>query len=312
EPWLLLWADSFVRCKQMQSKPGTHSQALTADARSLSERAEGLRSAKLCQEPSELEAAWVDRLATGTASASGWSRSSDELRIPVQGEPGQSLEVAPGCAVALYEAVAERGWYLPNLLMPVATEQWAAMGARKAAGARAVKDLARYPEHERNLMAAKLVNAGFDVPGKVTFTADGSFVQHEVLEAAARQGHPEAKAAILKTVFCRDTGGRGSVSLLGFAKGREAADTAYQLARKCPTARAQGAAALLRLKDRRAVELLGPALEDSGFGQDDLQRALMESLTPPVAAKLRALAEKKAKGAEEMVRLLKAAQVMKE
>lgn len=53
-------------------------------------------------------------------------------------------------------------------------------------------------------------------------------------------------------------------------------------------------------------------LEDPGFGRDDLQQALMESLTPAVAARLRALAAKKAPGAEETVRQLKAARVMAE
>jgi hypothetical protein len=102
------------------------------------------------------------------------------------------------------------------------------------------------------------------------------------------------------------------VKLLGFVKGREAADTAFKLASKCPGARVQATAALLRLKDRRAVELLGPALEAPGFGRDALRSALMESLTPQVAMRLRALAEKKVPGAEEIVGQLKAAQVMKE
>ena len=226
--------------------------------------------------------------------------------------PGESLEVLPGCAVALYDAVAERGRYVRELLMPVATEQWSAVGARQAAGARAVKDLERYPEDQRNSLAAKLVNAGFTVPVKVTFKTDSSFIQQEELEAAARQGSPEAKAAILQAVYCRDISGAAGVQLLGFVKAREAADTAYQLAKKCPRSRVDATAALVRLKDKRALELLGPALEGPGFGHDALREALMESLTPQVAAKLRALAEKKVTGAEELVRVLKAAQVMRE
>lgn len=312
DPWLLLWADSFVGCAMRQPGAGKHPDALTQDARSLSERARELRDLKTCQEPSELDPAWVDRLAQGSATASGWSRSNDELRIPVRGGPGESLEVAPGCALALYEAVAERGRYLPGLLVPVATEQWVAMGSRKAAGLRAVKDLEHYPKEERNRLAAKLVNAGFTVPVKVTFQTEHGFLQEEELEAAARQGNPDARAAILQTAFCRDASGGEGVALLGFVKGREAADTAFQLARRCPRARARATAALLRLKDRRAVELLGPALDSPGFGREHLQRALVESLTPQVAAKLRALAAKQSPGAEDTVRLLKAAQVMRE
>jgi hypothetical protein len=312
EPWLLLWANSFVQCVLMRPLASREvSPALQDDARSLSERAQELRDAKACQEPSDLDEQWVEWLAGGTATASGWSRSGDELRVSARAGPGQSLEVGTGCAVAMYDAVAKRGKYLPGLLMPVATEQWVAMGARKAAGARAVKDLAQYPEHERNRLAAQLVNAGFDVPVKVSFSADSSFVQAVELEAAARQGHPGARAAILQAVYCRDSG-REVVGLLGFVKGREAADTAYQLARKCPAARSTATAALVRLKDKRALELLGPALDDRGFGRDALQAALMQSLTPPVAAKLRALAEQKSTEAESLVRLLKAAQVMKD
>ncbi|WP_163989923.1 hypothetical protein [Pyxidicoccus caerfyrddinensis] len=310
EPWLVLWAESFVQCTVMRQ--GAKAASLGEPLKALSERARALREAKTCQEPSQVDARWVELLATGTATANGWSRSNDELRVPVRAGPGESLEVAPGCAVALYEAVAERGRYLPELLVPVATDQWIAVGSRQAAGARAVKDLERYPEDQRNRLAAKLVNAGFTVPLKVTFKVEHAFVQEEELEAAARQGHPQAKATILQTVFCRDTGGGSGVQLLGFVKGREAADTAYQLARKCPRARADATAALLRLKDRRALELLGPSLESPGFGREALHQALMESLTPQVATRLRALVEKKAPGAEETVRLLKAAQVMRD
>jgi hypothetical protein len=310
EPWLVLWAESFVQCTVMRQ--GAKAASLGESLKSLSERARALREAKTCQEPSQVDARWVEMLAAGTATALSWSRSNDELRVTARAGPGESLEVAPGCAVALYEAVAERGRYLPELLMPVATDQWIAVGSRQAAGARAVKDLERYPEDERNRLAAKLVNAGFTVPVKVTFKQELAFVQEKELEAAARQGHPQAKATILQTVFCRDTGGGSGVNLLGFVKGREAADTAYQLARQCPRARADATAALLRLKDRRALELLGPALENPGFGQEALHQALMESLTPQVAARLRALVEKKTPGAEEVVRLLKAAQVMKD
>ncbi|MFP2957839.1 hypothetical protein ACLEPN_08410 [Myxococcus sp. 1LA] len=310
EPWLVLWATGFVGCAIQQDR--TKAATLSELLKPLSERAQALRDTKECQEPAEVPPRWVELLASGTATVRGWSRTGGELRIPVSAGPGESLDVRPGCAVALYEAVAERGRYVRELLIPVATEQWVAAGARQAAGARAVKDLEHYPEDQRNQLAAKLVNAGFTVPVKVTFQADQAFVQTEQLEAAARQGAPEARAAILQVAFCRDNGSGSPVRLLGFVKGREAADLAHQLARKCPRAIPDATAALVRLKDPRALALLGPALAAPDSGQDSLRKALTESLTPQVATKLRSLAAKKAAGAEEMVRVLTAAQVMRE
>ncbi|QSQ20435.1 hypothetical protein JY651_35040 [Pyxidicoccus parkwayensis] len=310
EPWLVLWATNFVGCVMQLDR--AKAASLSELLKPLSERAQALRDAKTCEEPSQVDPHWVELLASGTATVQGWSRTGDELRVPVNAGPGESLDVLPGCAVALYEAVAERGRYVRELLIPVATEQWAAKGARQAAGARAVKDLEHYPENQRNQVAATLVNAGFTVPVKVTFQTEQFFVQEELLEAAARQGAPEAKAAILQAAFCRDAGSISPVRLLGFVKGREAADLAHQVARKCPRVLPDATAALVRLKDLRALALLGPALAAPGFSRDSLRDALMESLTPQVAAKLRALAEKKAAGAEEMVRVLKAAQVMRE
>ncbi|ATB46551.1 hypothetical protein [Corallococcus macrosporus] len=310
EPWLVLWATHFVGCVTQQDR--AKAATLNALLKPLSERAQALRDTKVCQEPAEVAPHWVELLASGTATVQGWSRNGDELRVPVSAGPGESLDVLPGCAVALYDAVAERGRYVRELLIPVATEQWRAAGARQAAGARAVKDLEHYPEAQRNQLAAKLVNAGFTVPVKVTFQTERASVQEEQLEAAARQGSQEAKAAILQAAFCRDSGSGSPVRLLGFVKGREAADLAHQLARKCPRALPDATAALVRLKDRRALPLLGPALAAPDGVRDSLREALMESLTPQVTTKLRALAAKKAAGAEEMVRVLTAAQVMRE
>jgi hypothetical protein len=312
EPWVLLWSESLMQCVTRRPGAAGKEEALAGELKALSQRTQPLRETRSCVEPSQLEEGWVEALAKGTVKAGGWSSTNETFWVNVSGGPGESLNVGPGCAVALYEAVAKRGRYVPELLVPVATEQRAAVGARGAAGARAAQDLERYPEEQRNALAAKLVNAGFSVPRKVTFKADDTFAQTEVLEAAARQGHPGAKAAILQHVHCQGTFGDSGVGLLGFVKGREAADLAFQLARKCPRARAEATAALLRLKDRRALELLGPALEDPGFGYRHIERALLESLTPQVATKLRALAEKKSHRAEDMLRLLTAAQVLRE
>jgi hypothetical protein len=72
-----------------------------------------------------------------------------------------------------------------------------------------------------------------------------TFAQEKELEAAARQGNKVALAEIERFVFCRGTFGSNGISMLGYVKTRDAADTAFELAQQCPRALGAGAAALV-------------------------------------------------------------------
>lgn len=314
DPWFLLWADGFAQCNTMRlgASAGAVDEALQKEAAHLAERAKAVRGPQECQEPSDLGPDVLEELVTGSAQANGWSRSGEVLQVSVRRAAGQFLSLSPACAVAAYDAAAARKTYVPGLLLPVATEQTAAQDSRRAAAERAIRDLEQFPEHERNRLAAELVNAGHAVPRKVTFKSAGGFVSEEELAAAARQGDKEAKAAIETHLFCRDTHGQSGVAILGWVGTKKAADTAYQFGQRCPSARAAATAALLRLKDARALKLLPQALEGhQSFGDQALKRAALEMYTPRLGQQLSALAAKGNARAADLVEALKAARVMK-
>lgn len=306
-PRVLELAEAVSRCAKYRT-----GEQVDAEAERLSRRLEGSEQQPRCEQAGFAADALVEGLAKGRYQVSGWSRSNDDFTVTLKRGPDDSSRLAPPCALALYDALVKRGTYLPGLVVPITQQHLLPLPTRDAAARRAVRDLLRYPEHERNRLAAELVNAGYEVPVQVAFREDDTFAQEKELEAAARQGNKVALAEIDRFVFCRGTFGSNGLAMLGYLKTREAADTAYELAQRCPRAMGAGTAALVRLKDPRAFDLLGKALEEVGFAQDDLARAAIESYTPALGNELRRLVARDISRAKELLRLLKLAGVMRD
>ncbi|GMU06572.1 hypothetical protein [Corallococcus caeni] len=314
DPKLRLWATAFAECftRMAGKRDGGSPEALESVAHELAELADAVRAPLRCVEPGELEPVLVDELARGLAASGGWSASNDSMELYVRRENGERVELSPACAVAAYDAVAAKGTHDDALLMPLATVMVGNWKLRQAAAQRLARDLEHFPELRRNTLAADLVNAGHEVPRKVTFDAKRLEWNDAELEAAVRQGNPEARAAIQRLILCRHGIDQRDVALLGYVGTKAAADKAYELARQCPAGKAAAVAALVRMKDVRAVKLLPEAMEDWGFNQEALQRALREGYTPKLGEQLLALEAKGNLQARSAVLWLKAAGVMKQ
>ncbi|RKG70415.1 hypothetical protein D7V80_05170 [Corallococcus sp. CA054B] len=312
-PKLRLWATSFAECftRQAEKREDGSAEALGAAASELAELADAVREPLRCVEPAELEPVLVDELIKGLATSAGWAGSLEAMTVYVRRENGERVELSPACAMAAYEAAAAKGTYDDGLLKPLATDLQGDWKLRQVAGQRLARDLGHLKEAQRNRLAAELVNAGHDVPWKVTFDRRRLAWSRVELEAAVRQGNPEARATINKLLQCRHDTDQRDVALLGYLRTKAAADKAYELARQCPEGKAAAVAALIRMKDPRALGLLPQAMEDWGFDQEALKRALLEGYTPKLGELLKALAAKGSPQAQSAVQLLTAASVMK-
>ncbi|MGA9522753.1 MAG: hypothetical protein WBV82_14895 [Myxococcaceae bacterium] len=263
-----------------------------------------------CEGIDALAVDMVEGAAKGGTRTISWTRSDDELSLSLK-RGADERTFAPPCALALYEALAKRGEYMPELVVPLPHQYIVPLATREAAARRAIRDLDRYPESERNRVAAALVVAGYKVPVKVRFQKSDAFDQQTELEAAARQGDKAALAEIERFVLCRGTFRPNGIELLGYLNTKSAADTAYELAQKCPLTLGAATAALVRMKDPRAFKVLGKALETRS-ANDDLTRAVIESFTPALGSELRRLAAKDVSRADDLLQRLKTAGVIKD
>ncbi len=313
DPKLRLWATSFAECftRQAERREDGTEEALSAASSELEELADAVRAPLRCVEPAELEPVLVEELVKGLATASGWNSGRGAMRVYVRREDGEQVELSPACAIAAYDAVAAKGTYEEGLIKFLATQTEGEWKLRQAAGQRLARDLAHLPELRRNMTAAELVNAGHEVATKVTFDASKLGWHQVEVEAAVRQGNPEAKAAIQRLILCRNGTDQREVALLGYVGTKAAADKAYELARKCPEGKAAAVAALVRLKDPRAVALLPQAMKDWGFDQEALKRAILEGYTPKLGEQLKAMDAKASPQVRSMLQYLKASGVMK-
>ncbi|RYZ46412.1 MAG: hypothetical protein EOO72_02025 [Myxococcaceae bacterium] len=313
DPELRLWASAlatcFVRTAERRSAPTLDQMRI--EQNHLKELAEEVGAPLQCLEPSELEPKLVDELATGMATADGWSSSNNTFQVTARRANGEQVHLSPACALAAYDALVARGTYLESLVVPLATHLRKDWSLRMEAGQRAARDLAHVAEFRRNHTAAELVNAGHTVPVKVTWREDRGSAGRNELEAAVRQGNPDARAAIDRLVFCRGGVGENPVALLGYLGTKQAAETAYQIGQRCPESQAAATAALVRLKDPRAAKLLPKALENWGFDQEALRRALVDAYTPKLGQQLLALEAQDNSKARDMVEFLKSVGVMK-
>jgi hypothetical protein len=306
-PRVLEVVEDVSRCAQFRT-----GDQVEAESERLTRRLESSSQQPRCEQAGSAADALVEGLAQGRYQVSGWSRSNDDFTVTVKRGHETESRLAPPCALSLYDALAKRGTYVPGLVVPITQQGLLPLPTRDAAARRAVRDLMRYPEQQRNVLAAELVNAGYEVAVQVTFREKDSLGGEKELEAAARQGNKAALAEIDRFVFCRGTFGSHGLAMLGYLKTPDAADTAYELAQRCPHARGAATAALLRLKDPRALELLATVLEDVGFAENDLARAARESYTPALGNELRRLAARDNFRAKELLRILKLAGVTRD
>jgi hypothetical protein len=280
------------------------------EAEQLSRRLKGTVQNPRCDQKDFTADRFVDGMLKGTYAVNGWSRSNDDFSVSLRRGAEESSQLAPPCALALYDALVRRGKYEPGLVIPITAQHVLPLMTRDAAAHRAVRDLPHYPQDQRNKLAAELVMAGYEVPVKVTFEKDG-FAQELELEAAARQGNREALANIERQVFCRGTFVSKEIPMLGYLKKPEAAETAYQLAEQCPRAMGAATAALVRMGDPRGLTLLDTALKDFA-SRDVLERAILEAYTPALGRELRRLAASDVSEAQDMVERLRASGKMKD
>ncbi|WP_120536726.1 hypothetical protein [Corallococcus sp. CA047B] len=313
DPELRLWASAIATCftRSAEKRGDPSLDAMRIEEKHLAELAEDVREPLRCVEPAELAPTLVDELEKGMATAGGWSSSNERFELEAKRANGEEVSLSPACALAAYDALVARGTYLDSLVLPLATSLQKDWALRRAAGERAGRDLKHYPELRRNHTAAKLVNAGHTVPVKVTWKEDRGILNRDELEAALRQGNPDARAALDRVLFCRSKIGENEMSLLGYQGTKQAAETAYGIAQRCPDSAAAATAALVRLKDPRASKFLPKALENWGFDQEALRRALLDAYTPKLGQQLQELEAKGNDKARDMVALLKDAGVMK-
>ncbi|RYZ42984.1 MAG: hypothetical protein EOO71_05685 [Myxococcaceae bacterium] len=313
DPELRLWASAIATCflRSAEKRGDPSLDAMRIEEKHLAELAEDVREPLRCVEPTELAPTLVDELAKGMATAGGWSSSNETFELNAKRANGEAVSLSPACALAAYDALVTRGTYLEALVLPLATHLQKDWGLRMAAGQRAGRDLEHYPEIRRNHTAAELVNAGHAVSVKVTWKEDRGIWSRDELEAALRQGNPNAKVALDRMLFCRSKIGENEMSLLGYLGTKQAAETAYGIAQRCPDTLAAATAALVRLKDPRASKFLPKALENWGFDQEALRRALLDAYTPKLGQQLRELEAQGNDKARDMVALLKDAGVMK-
>jgi hypothetical protein len=294
DPTVVEVAQAVLRCAAFQTN-GEEDKQQADQLRRSEERLEKKRKVMLpsasCEEPDFATGILLDGLVEGKYTTHGWSRSNEVMHITLMRDDKGTTKLSVACALALYDAAAKRGKYVPELIFPLIEFKGLGRETRESAAWMAERDLLHYPEDNLNKYAARLVNAGFDIDYRVTFKKDDPFAQELFLEAAARQGSPEALRAIDDAVLCRGTFGDKRILLLGFLGTRKAADLAVEIARRCPKARGSATIALLRLGDPRGISFLGQALHRPGFVQDKLEQAIEEHFSPAIEAELERLAQ---------------------
>jgi hypothetical protein len=232
---------------------------------------------------------FLDLLLSGRVTPGGWSKSGNELSLTMGGSSG-GVSASVECALALYDAAGQRGKLFPKLVEPIVELGTAVQ--RGEAAKRLLRDLDRFEAVEANETAAHLVIEGFTVPRAVTWdhSKSAEFIEHDLVEAAARQGNAEAFRAIEKTALCRGTFGGHGLDLIGYLHDREQTDIAARIAETCDHGADAAVAALVRAGDSRAPGLLARGFQQGSFDSAHLARAIRESKDPRILAEVRRLA----------------------
>jgi hypothetical protein len=293
DPRVLSFASALAECERTPGEP------LTEVGSALAQRfAHKLAD---CHGPGPEADELRDQIASGDLKPGGWSRGAAFQLTFASTDGKQAAEVSPRCALVVYDALAARGRYASHLLGPLLTDAPATLPERKGAAERAARDLARFPEEEQNELSASLVNAGFPSPRAVKISDHPA---PQELEAAVRNGHPDATKVIWREYLCHDAVfANERVALLGFVKTREAIEAAAAVAQNCPEAISGGTVALLRAHDPRAIPLLEKALEGSRV-HVDVEAAVLESWSPALADELKRIANSRSQASDTAQSLL--------
>ncbi len=185
-----------------------------------------------------------------------------------------------GCATEVYKLLVAKGRYVPALLIPTLGEH-ANVTERSTAAELAQRDFDKFDAEAQKKVSTALLAQGYSAPKggvKVNLPEDVRFTSPDQLIAAVRQGDARAKDAIQQRWRCRGFQLNEEVALLGWVSTKENADAAVAVAKSCKEGAPGAIAALARMKDPRAFELLPLAMEDT-FGLEVLGRTLREIWT---------------------------------
>jgi hypothetical protein len=232
--------------------------------------------------------------AQGLLQVSGIHTSpGTDLIIHLGSTPAMNrVDLNPRAAVAFYQGSAQLGRFDFQLLTPILRKPLLPREVRTQAAALLARDFKRYENKDQDEIAAVVVNAGFPISHRLPADPGRQLRREEIREAAVRQGSAEARANAERELQCRDDlSDVGIIALLGFLGTREAADEAAWIAERCPKGRQGATAALVRLRDPRALKWLGFVFANWGVGSSELERAIEENYTPELAAALKKTAE---------------------
>lgn len=245
--------------------------------------------ADTCSQPADWVAGLLPDVMAGEVAPGGWTGSGGDLRVRLRMGDGTETLVAPTCALALYDAAAEKGRRLSGLLVPM-VDSPGLEAHFSAAVERLRRDLERYQPRERNDVATKLVHAGVEVDHRVTFDPDRAYFESEQIEAAAMQGNPDAERAILDNAECKGAFTRDRlIVLLVHVERAKAVARAAELLQSCPEATAGAVVVLLHHGDQRALEHLGAALDYPGFLAKELEAVIRANYDRDIDAELKRL-----------------------
>jgi hypothetical protein len=208
---------------------------------------------------------------------------------------GDTYGMSSACVVATYDAARKKGEplsMLANLLITIAEDLTAAPALRKRATEMLIPDLTHFSAFQNQSMAARLVNAGFQVPIRIAYEDATRLPDALLTEAAIRQGSDLAREAVVGSLVCPGVFG-DKVALLGFSTDALAAQRAVEIATHCPRARPAATAALIRSGDSRASAILFVLLISPGFlagSSENLAAALNEHGTQQMRKLLRDMA----------------------
>ncbi|MBN2497056.1 MAG: hypothetical protein JXR96_20860 [Deltaproteobacteria bacterium] len=179
-------------------------------------------------------------------------------------QPDGKLALSPRASLDLYAALRAQKTEnvkpvlsLRDSLFDMLADLAVGEETRKKIAAALAADLPELEGAERDLLAARLINAGFETAHRPVLRP-GEPDQDVVFEAMLRGGAKGAREAVFERVFCRYW--PGDTAELGFAASAGAADLAAEIATRCPGDVVAATAALVRLQDARARRFLEPSV----------------------------------------------------
>lgn len=252
--------------------PSTNGTALAQRAEALEGKTGQVMSCETASEAPTM----ASQLDGREVVVSSWGQSNFKSYINLKS--GHHLGTA--CATEVYKLLVAKGRYVPALLIPTLGEH-SNVTERSTAAELAQRDFEKFEAEAQKKVSTALLTQGYSAPKggvKVDIPDDVRFTSPDQLIAAVRQGDARAKDAIQQRWRCRGFQLNEEAALLGWVPSKENADAAVAVAKSCKEGAPGAVAALARMKDPRAFELLPLAMEDT-FGLEVLGRTLREIWT---------------------------------